>query len=136
MGADPEAIIYYGFPIDKPEFDYFEASEEWKDKRKPKEPEDKGEYRTPEWDEWRSKLREWETTVENIEITWGGAEDCEQFYIHAPALRLSVEWGEQKPLEEVDFSKRNDADTFIELFCKQFGLEYKQPGWHLAARYF
>ena len=136
MGADPEATIYYGFPIDDPEFDYHDANDEWEAARRPAEPTDKSDYRSPAWDKWRTKLREWKSTPELVKVAWSGADECEKYYVHAPALQLTVEWDEQKPLAGVDFNRQVEADNFIEAFCRQLGIEYKQPGWHLAARYF
>lgn len=139
MSTDAKALIYYGFPLedwDDPEFLYHELNETWEKQRRPTEPEDKSSYRTPEWDEWRTEMREWEASPENVKIDWSGCENDESYYVHAEGLEVSVEWGEQKPLAEVDLLSQPEADKFIREFCEKTGIEYKQPGWHLASLYF
>jgi hypothetical protein len=139
MSADPEAIIYYGFPLEDyedEEYSYHDRNDEWEQLKRPEQPADKGNYRTPEWDAWREKMAIWSKSPENIEIEWSGGENCEAYYIHASGLKHSVEWNEQKPLAGISFESQPEADEQLRQFCEKFGIEWKQPGWHLAARYF
>lgn len=139
MGADPDGIIYYGFPIEDwedNELSYHDINDEWEDLHRPAQPANKDDYRTPEWDEWRQRLREWQKGPENIQVDWSGGEMCEAYYVSAEGLKLSVEWNEQIPLAGRTFGPQPEADEQLKRFCEKFGIEWKRPGWHLAARYF
>jgi len=137
VSTNPEALLYYGFPIgeEMPDgIDYFDASQKWEEAHRPKEPDDRSDYRTPEWDEWRARLQEWKKSPEYVEVGWSGAENCECYYVHAYGLLISVEWGEQ--IEVNLASPGPEWDEQIRRFCESCGLEFNQPKWYLAARYF
>lgn len=139
MSSSPEAIIYYGFPL--PDFDddgdrSEDQNHEWNQEKRPEEPADHSDYKTPEWDVWREKFRAWEASPENIRIEWSGGESYEAYYVHAKGLSHSVEWSEHKPLAGVDFGPQPAADEQLRLFCDRYGIEWTKPGWHLATRYF
>ena len=139
MSTNPEAILYYGFPLkdyEDDDYSYHDTNDEWEKEKRPAEPSDKSDYRTPEWDEWRRKVGEWNATGENIELTWSGAEGCYAYYVHAAGLSRSVEWNEQMPLKDFDFGQQTEADGNLKEFCQRFGLPWQTPGWHLACRYF
>lgn len=141
MSSDPSAIIYYGFPIDCPDEGsggkcYHDMNSEWKTHAGPQEPLDKSNFRTPDWDAWRDNVREYEKTNRHVTIAWSGASDSESYYVSAEGIKHEVEWDEQKPLTGVDLGPQPEADRHIKEFCEMFGIEFKQPGWHLAALYF
>lgn len=136
MGADPEAILFYGYPLPALVVDYLELNDQWENDHRPKKPEDTSNYKTPEWDEWRERVREWEKTLENVRLDWSGAEDCEQYYIHCAGLKKSVEWNELLAVSEYDLAHPMGAKKLLHEFCDRFNLPKDEPKWHLAARYF
>ena len=145
MSTNPEAIIYYGFPLkgfreEIYDEDYNAKNDEWLYDRRPKEPECdrtvKGYYKTPEWDVWRSKLREWEQTLENVEIDWSGVENCETYYLHCPGIALKAEWNSQVLINCANTIYDEKANQYLKEFCEQFNLPYQDPSWWLAVRYF
>jgi hypothetical protein len=136
MSADPEAMLYYGFPIEDPGFDYHDVTDEWRDSHRPPKPEVKG-YTGPEWDKWREDNSRWEAGPENVCCDWHGSEDCEQYHIHCKSLLKSVEWAEFKEVDPAELAKpQPEADRFIREFCEKAGIEFVQPKWFLAAQYF
>lgn len=148
MSTDPKAILYYGIDLGgvirekhmSATYEYHDINDEWEEAHRPAEPEGDraaGYHLRPEWDAWREKLRAYEATVEHVEMTWFGAENCERYVIHCPALEIKVEWDEQHEFERGHLLCPNpEADKWIEKFCEQFGLPFKRPAWHLAAHYF
>ncbi len=137
MGCDPRGILYYGIELgNELAFDYHDANEAWLKARRPSQPNDKTSFQTPEWNEWRRQLRAWERTCENVEVDFSGGEDCENYFISCKGIEETVEWDEQIQLGELDISLQPEADKYIEEFCNGIGIEYRQPRWHLAVRYF
>lgn len=134
MSTDPSGILFCGFPLPALIVDYHDLNEEWEKEFRPKEPKDKSNYRTPEWDDWRERLAEWEATVQNVKIDWSGAENCEQYYLHCAGLEKSVDWNDLLVIN--DLSIPADAERMLHQFCDRFNLPKKSPQWHLAARYF
>lgn len=136
MSADPEAMLYYGFPIDEPEFDYHDANSAWEQKHRPAQPNVPG-YAGPEWDQWRIDFQNWEASPQHIELGWHGSEDCEQYHIQCRALRKQVEWSKFAEIDPEELVKpQPEADLYLGKFCEENGIEWKQPKWFLAARYF
>lgn len=140
MGCDPQAILYYGFPIGEPgeelEFDVWDVEKAWIEKMAPPQPESDGSYQSPEWDAWREKNREWEASPENVAIWFSGCDSYQGHYVHADALKKSVTWTDCLPISPEDIPPSHEHDAQIKAFCEFAGIEYKQPGWHLAALYF
>jgi len=137
MSADPEAMLYYGFPIGEPDFDYHDANDAWEELHRPAKPEHIKGYSGPEWDQWRIDFQNWCGSPQNIKLNWHGSEDCEQYHVHCKALVKSVEWSEYKEIDLEELAKpQPEADLYLGKFCEQNGIEWKQPKWFLAARYF
>lgn len=136
MGRDPEAIIYYGFPVGEVEDSIFDVGQQWEEERRPPKPDGDLDRHGPEWEDWRKRYWEWRNSPEYVSLKWSGAEDCECNYLSAPGLTVSVEWDEQEDIANRDFGPRPEADKYMKEFCEQFGIEFKKPSWHLAARYF
>jgi hypothetical protein len=143
MSTDPHGIIYYGIDIGKiasekyrvVDYDYHGINDKWDSEHQPTRP-TSTDYKSPEWDEWRIKLRAYEATPEHVEMRWFGAEDCERFVVHCCCLEMRVEYDEQIDLGHRHLSQQPDADKWIEKFCNQFDLPYVPPTWHLASLYF
>jgi hypothetical protein len=136
MSADPTAILFYGFPLPRLVVDYHDLNEQWVGGRRPKQPDDRSDYKSPEWEDWRTRLREWEATVENAKISWSGSEQCEQFFVHCAGLKKSVEWNELLAVSADDLSHPTGAKEMLHAFCDKFNLPKGEPQWYLAARYF
>lgn len=140
MGCDPKGILYYGVKLDaEPEFDDMDANDAWAEANRPAQPEDKSDYKTPAWEEWREKLRVYEKSPRNVEIDWSGTDEChdEGWYVHCEGLEKTVTWDQHLEIGGMDLAKNHpEADAAIKEFCERFGLEYKTPSWHLACRYF
>jgi hypothetical protein len=136
MSTDPHGILFYGFPIPTPTVDYLEVNDSWAEEFRPPQPEDRSDYRSPEWDQWRTDLRVYEQTLRHVEITWSGGDGCEQYYVHCPALEKKVEWDEQREITIEDLTAFDDAERYLHEFCDRFNIPKGEPGWYLAALYF
>lgn len=136
MGADPEAILFYGFPLPALNVSHLDLNDGWADDHKPPKPEDRSDYHTPEWKQWRERLHEWERTLENVEVEWSGSENCEQYFIHCAGIQKRVEWNELHVISVGDLEVPLDARGMLHKFCDRFNLPKAEPQWHLAARYF
>jgi hypothetical protein len=108
----------------------------WELSHSPEQPSIPG-YSGPEWDQWRIDFQNWLATPQNVKMDWHGSEDCEQFYVHCKALHKSVEWSEHKTIDVAELAKpQPEADKYIKEFCEKNGIDFVEPCWHLAARYF
>lgn len=144
MGSSLTGILYYGFPIPglrelliNELKDYDDLNNQWRCQHEPVVPEDKGDYRTPEWDEWREKLVAYKGSPDHIEIDCSGTEGSDDpHYVHAIALVIYSDCEESVPLSDYDLGPHPEHDAAIKRFCEMFGIEYRQPGWHLTALYF
>lgn len=136
MSTDPSGILFYGFPLPSLIVDYHDLNDQWEEDHAPPTPKDKSNYRTPEWDEWRERNRQWEATLENVRIDWSGGENCEKYYLHCDGLKKSVDWDEQIVVTQADLAHQEEAAKFLHAFCDRFNLPKQQPQWHLATRYF
>lgn len=146
MSTSLTAILYYGIELgdERPdEIDFNSPDDIWNKEHRPQEPvcdrTVKDYSRTPEWDAWRERFREWEKTPEHIELFWSGGEGCENHYVSCSGLEKSVDGSEQMEVGPDSFSDIGTmlkADSILKEFCERFELLYKQPTWHLAARYF
>ena len=136
MSADPEAILFYGHPLPSLVVDYHELNETWEKAHRPTVPEGDRNYQSPEWDEWRERLRKWERGLENVRIDWSGGEECEQYYVHCAGIKKTVEWNELLVVSEYDLANPFGAKALLHDFCDRFNLPKEEPSWHLAARYF
>lgn len=78
MGQSADAMMYYGIELgDTLTTDWYELSKQWQKDHYPKQPEDRSDYKTPEWDAWQKARKEWEATPENIRIeTHGSSSMC------------------------------------------------------------
>ncbi len=143
MSTDPHGILYYGIDLGgvdrdtyrESSYDDYQMTEDWGESYKPAKPENK-DYSSPEWHEWRSKLREWEKSLQNVVCRWYGAEQCERYVVHCAAMEKRVEYDEQIDLGECNLGTHPEADEWIKKFCERFKVPYKQPTWHLASLYF
>lgn len=137
----PEAILYYGFSIGNPEEtdpwpfdeDFYEvANDTWRKSHRPKEPDDNNNERfdTPEWDDWREKLVDYEKTPENIEVSRSGYDDGTNYYVHCKCIQKSVEWDEQLTIGNTN--QHPEADKWIKQFCEETGIPFQKPTWVLA----
>lgn len=147
MSRDCSGILYYGFPIEIPDneeenyderesvYDKFHVlNEQWIKQYGPLEPSNKN-YKSPEWDEWRSKQGEFNQSPQSIVIDWIGSDEFKKFYVHCYALEKEVCCGQQldlglEPLVANTFQM--EAKLWISKFCEQFGITYKISTWHLA----
>lgn len=139
MSSSPEAILYYGFPLpdyEYSDYSYHDINDAWEEKFRPKEPNDQSDYSTPEWDKWRESYKAWQASADNIKLAWSGAEDCEAYYVHAEGLKKYVDWGNQIEITPESLLVSEDFVQKLREFCEHNGIEWRQPGWHLAARYF
>lgn len=146
MGCDPKAILYYGIELDENGpvedtglgYGIHGANETWLHDHGPKKPDDKtNNYRGPEWDAWREKVKAYEATAQHVEIDFSGAESCHKYYVHCPCHGVTVTWDDQIDLgRDMLLEEIPEADAAIKAFCERFNIEYKQPSWHLAVRYF
>jgi len=145
MGCDPKAILYYGIKLgSEPEWpedggvDYHTVNDDWQKMKGPKRPEDHGNYRTPEWDEWRAKLKVYEASPLSVKIDWSGTDECHDggWYVHCDGLERCVEWDDHLNLAGFELGRNAEADAALKEFCEAFCLIWKQPSWHLACQYF
>lgn len=151
MGRSLTGILFYGFSLTNPDHEgenpYLEhwdrdwdgCNEAWSELYAPKQPADRSDYRTPEWDRWRSTMELWKKSPQYIEIDWSGSEECESFFVHVPAMAVEVEWSEHKSICEAgkDLTFGTPAaQHWLKLFCEHAGIKYKEPSFHLAASYF
>jgi len=144
MSIDPYGILYYGFPLiadddSKTEYQepdgWYELNEAWEHENGPKRLEDK-DYKSPAWDEWRKRYREWRKDPRSIEVTYSGADSCQRYYVHSQGLEHKVTWDEQTEIAPNLLAlKQIAADESIKRFCEKAGIEYRQPAWYLAAKY-
>lgn len=136
MSADVTAMLFYGFPLPTLKVDSHDLNDEWCFTRRPKQPEDKSDYKTPEWDRWREQLRRWESTPEYVRIDFCGSEQSDRDFIHCPCMKIKVEWNEVQKVSAADLIESPEAEKCIHEFCDQFNLPKRPAGWYLAARYF
>lgn len=139
MSTDPQAKLYYGFPLpeefaEREDDDSYELNDAWEESHRPKQPVDKSDYGSPEWDEWRKAYDEWRKGPQNIQIDWSGSEGCEAYYLSAEGMKLSVEWNEQIKLPEF-LVVHPETKDWMRKFCEQHKIEWQEPAWYLAAKY-
>lgn len=144
MSTDPHGILYYGIALEETEqekfrgsdFDYHDVNDQWKQSHGPTQPDDRINYKTPEWDAWREANKAWEAGPQNVTINWYGGENCQRYVVHCAGLEKRVEWDEQIDLGNFILGQVPAADEWIKKFCDQVEIPYRQPTWHLAALYF
>ena len=137
MDADIQGIIFYGFKLPRLVVDACDLNDKWAKEHCPPRPEDRSDYKSPEWEEWRQKLREYEATPCHVEIAWSGVEEEPQYYVHCPCCCKKVYWGEMLKLEPAQFFTEMDgAKQWLYAFCDRFNLPKSEPSWYLASRYF
>jgi hypothetical protein len=138
MGTDASATLFYGFLLPELVVDCYDLNEEWAKKHRPPQPQDKANYKTAEWDEWRRLLKAYEATPQHVEIAWSGSEYDKQYYIHCPCYEKRVYWAKVKEILVVDLEEADvvEAKRWLHEFCDCFNLPRREPGWFLAARYF
>jgi hypothetical protein len=133
MSSDATAIVFFGFRLPSLKVDEEELNEEWRKEFGPKEPEYKGDYKTPEWDGWRERLHAWEATPQNVAIGWCGDSGDQKFYVHCACFEQEVDWNFRR-LELTPVT--TEAHQWLNAFCDRFNLPKKEAGWHFGARYF
>lgn len=144
VGTDPWAMLYYGISITPPDeygsepelrADRYDLEYEWEQKHRPEAPLDRSDLHSQEWEDWRKRLQEWEASSQNVQIGFSGADDCERYFVHCAAMVKRVEWSEQLEITPEMLAPNPEADEWIKKFCEFAGVEYQQPKWYLAARY-
>jgi hypothetical protein len=137
MSTDPHGILFYGFPVPTLTVDDYELSDIWNKEHGPPSPEDRSNYKTPEWDEWRNKNAAYEQTPQHVEVTWSGGEGCQQYYVHCPSYEKKVWWDKLKLITVDDLAvPHEEAKRYLHEFCDRFNIPKGEPGWYLAALYF
>lgn len=139
MSSTASALIMFGVKLRPGRFvpDYGEIEEEWEKTERPPEPEDKGDYKTPAWDEWRKRLEVWRKSPRAVNIELYCCDETSRYVISSTGLMLQADWQETIILTPSILARQTPEHIqALKEFCERFGLPYQEPQWLLAARYF
>lgn len=138
MGMSIDADIFFGFTFDEgyPNFDLYEAVEEWNKQWRPTEPEDRNDYKTPEWEAWREKLHAWEKTGPGLESgTAGHSDGGHREWVGLMGYRLSAYWYPEEIPADLIREPEAEAVKVLTDFLQKHQVGELKIGWFLAPSY-
>lgn len=138
MGADPQAILFYGIAYDQGELpeDHYDLDMADKDRRqneavpKPPVPGPHG----PEWDAWRKRRKVWESAHDPVSLSYRGYDGNMLPHLYIRPSRISVEWADVEDVASLDVGPTWDDD--LRTYCERLRFPFKPPGWKLVSWYF
>lgn len=149
MGTDPHGLVFYGFPLVAEDG---EPVNPWASEDEDDENEEELDTPSPytDWEEiylkakglaestddvktWREKRR---TTLDagGVDVVLAGYGECLIDCIVIKESYVRAEWGEVLPLKTLE--TKPEWDGQLREWCETLGIEYRQPGWFVAALYF
>lgn len=138
MGQNVNADIFYGFVFEEgfPNFDLYEAVEEWNEQFAPKQPPDTGKYDGPEWDAWRKKNEAWEETGPGlIEGTAGHLDGYCRNWVGLMGHSLSASWDPKKIPDNLMRDPSLAEVKVLNDFLEKYMVGKQEIGWYLAPHY-
>jgi hypothetical protein len=140
MGVSSDAILFYGicFNDETPECfeeDYNDWESDWENKYGPKQPEDKGDYKGPEWDKWREEKKEFEGNGIAMEVGIYCSYDYPMYFVAPQAHTYTVYRGDFEEITpEMIAAPRADQIAALKEFCELHNIPYSEPKWFMVSR--
>ncbi len=140
-----QAMLYYGFPFHQDDAPIDSIVEAWRKEKAPQRPKREELDPAKAFDigiEYSNEFTKWAATTENVEIKWVGVgNNSNKLIVYVPCLTYYASEGNSSKLY-LDIAnshtvqlKLAQADFYIKEFCEKAKLPFRQPGWHLTARY-
>lgn len=150
MGSEPHGLVFYGFPLvdedgepvnpwaseDDEEEEGDDPYCDWGERlaiaRGAAKPEHK-DYNSSDWGTFFKKKAE-AKEASPINVALAGYGECLIDCIVIKESYVRAEWGEVLPLKTLE--TKPEWDGQLREWCETLGIEYRQPGWFVAALYF
>lgn len=148
MGTDPHGLVFYGFALVDEEG---QAIEPWQDEDEdvslycdwekswikkhgglPPKPSNL-DYQSQEWNDWRATYRAMMDAC-SVKVALAGYGENLINCIVIKESYVRAEWTEILPIKSLE--TKAEWDKQLQEWCNLLGVEYRQPGWHVACLYF
>ena len=131
MGDCAQSKIIFGFRVgDAKKISHYKCQWEQTHYAYPSIPKTQ-DYLSPEWEQWRQDVKEWESKFSVIVVPMGYHDDCE-WYVTLPSHCLHGDWDSAKEIDLTLFNQEFNVELLKE-FCKKLNIDWHEPKWYLLS---
>jgi hypothetical protein len=135
MGVSTDAILFWGITFEEGA-DYLddiddraEEAEEEDEAREVPRPEDRGDIRSPEWEEWRGRFWAWKKEQPTVGRHCSG--DYPMYYVTVGGSERRASRG--SAVEVTSLEVEPGWGPKLKAYCERLGLPWSEPKWWLVS---